>query len=61
MAVFPFPDLLPTCCCASSPQIDVVSTEAADRKIYLFALRDIHEGEELTYDYQFPASETLVR
>jgi hypothetical protein len=30
------------------------------RRVFVYALRRIHKGEELTYDYQFPAEERTV-
>jgi hypothetical protein len=30
------------------------------RRVFVYALRHIHKGEELTYDYQFPAEERTV-
>lgn len=50
-------------CCpnAYAKSITVDTENGQDRKIVVFALRDIVAGEEITYDYKFPIEDGSIR
>ena len=41
--------------------ISVIGEEGPEKKIVVFALRDIVAGEEITYDYKFPVEDGSLR
>ena len=41
--------------------VDTIVGPSADRKIVVFANRDINAGEEITYDYKFPVEDGSLR
>jgi hypothetical protein len=51
-------------CCQPNAYAKVISIETElgqEKKIMIFALRDIKAGEEITYDYKFPVEDGSLR
>jgi histone-lysine N-methyltransferase SETD1 len=51
-------------CCGPNAYAKIISVDAElgqDRKIVVFANRDISTGEEITYDYKFPVEDGSLR
>jgi F/Y-rich N-terminus/SET domain/PHD-like zinc-binding domain/Bromodomain/PHD-finger/F/Y rich C-terminus len=53
-------------CCKNNAYAKVIGVDAtmgmpADKKIVVFANRDINAGEEITYDYKFPVEDGSLR
>ena len=53
-------------CCKNNAYAKVIGVDstlgvAADKKIVVFAIRDIKAGEEITYDYKFPVEDGSLR
>ena len=51
-------------CCQPNAYAKVISVDTdlgPERKIIVFALRDVAAGEEITYDYKFPVEDGSLR
>jgi SET domain-containing protein len=52
-------------CCKSNAYAKVITVDTElggpDRKIVVFANRDISAGEEITYDYKFPVEDGSLK
>jgi [histone H3]-lysine4 N-trimethyltransferase SETD1 len=51
-------------CCQPNAYAKVIHVDTdigPDKKILIYALRDIKAGEEITYDYKFPIEDGSVK
>ena len=50
-------------CCEPNAYARVITNDkdGADKHIVIIAMRDIQQGEEVTYDYKFPIEENKIR
>jgi SET domain-containing protein len=53
-------------CCRNNAYAKVITVETdlvggPDKKIVVFANRDIADGEEITYDYKFPVEDGSLK
>ena len=51
-------------CCAANAYAKVITVNTSlglEKKIVVFANRDIQQGDEITYDYKFPVEDGSLR